>query len=70
MLKGRQWAEKAIAKDPKYAAAYATQGSLYWIDVLFHWSEYPAADLKRTAELAQHVLVLPSIPITPSDIRL
>lgn len=56
--KGRQWAEKAIARDPKYAAAYATEGSLYWTEVLFHWSENPAADLNRATELAQHALAL------------
>ena len=55
---GRQWAEKAIARDPKYAAAYATEGSLYWTDALFHWSENPAAELKRATELAQHALAL------------
>ncbi len=56
--KGRQWAEKAITRDPKYAAAYATEGALYWTDVLFDWSENPATDLKRAAELAQHALAL------------
>jgi adenylate cyclase len=56
--KGRQWAEKAITRDPKYAAAYATEGALYWTDELFDWSENPATDLKRAAELAQHALAL------------
>jgi adenylate cyclase len=56
--KGREWAEKAIALDPEYAAAYAQLGACYWIDVLFRWSENPAADLKRATELAQKALTL------------
>jgi tetratricopeptide (TPR) repeat protein len=56
--KGRQWAEKAIEKDPKYAQAYATLGALYWLDALYYWSEDPAADLKRATELAQQALAL------------
>ena len=55
---GRQWAEKAIEKDPKYAQAYALLGALYWFDALNYWSENPAADLKRATELAQQALAL------------
>ena len=56
--KGRQWAEKAIALDPEYAEAYASLGACYWIDVVFGWSQNPAADLERATELAQKALTL------------
>jgi adenylate cyclase len=56
--KGRQWAEKAIALDPDYAQAYAMLGACYWIDVLFGWSQNPAADLERATEMAQKALTL------------
>jgi adenylate cyclase len=56
--KAREWDEKAIALDPKYADAYAQLGACYWSDVLFRWSENPAADLARASELAQKALAL------------
>jgi adenylate cyclase len=54
--KAREWYEKAIALDPKYAEAYAQLGACYWSNVLFRWSENPAADLARASELAHKAL--------------
>jgi adenylate cyclase len=56
--KCRQWAEKGIEQDPKYAEASAQLGACYWVDVLFRWSQNPAADLERATELAQKALTL------------
>ena len=33
-------------------------GACYWIDVLFGWSQNPAADLERATEMAQKALTL------------
>jgi adenylate cyclase len=54
----RQWLEKAIALDPKFAAAYSFQAAIYQVDVLWQWSENPGADLERSSELAQKALAL------------
>ena len=64
--KARQWAEKAIALDPKFSDAYAFAGGILLVDVLFRWSENPQADLQRSFELAQKALALDDSNSMPS----
>jgi adenylate cyclase len=54
----RQWVEKAIALDPKFAEAYALLGWIYWMDAWNQWSENPQADLQRSSDLAAKALAL------------
>ncbi len=56
--KARQWAEKAVELDPKFAEAYALVGWTLWFDVWNQWSAKPQADLQRSTELAQKALAL------------
>ena len=56
--KARQWLEKAIQSDPKYAEAYAFLAGTYQGAVLFRWSANPQADVARASELAQKALSL------------
>jgi adenylate cyclase len=56
--KARQWVQRAIALDPKYADAYASLGWLHMMDVWNQWSENPRADLERASELGQKALAL------------
>jgi adenylate cyclase len=56
--KARQWLEKAVALDPKFAQAYAVLGLTYWWDVFTQWSEDPPADLRRSSALAHQALAL------------
>jgi adenylate cyclase len=56
--KARQWLEKAIALDPKFAQAYVALGSTYWWDAFAQWSGNPQADLQRASELAHQALAL------------
>ncbi|NOT55989.1 MAG: adenylate/guanylate cyclase domain-containing protein [Deltaproteobacteria bacterium] len=55
--KARQWYEKAIALDPRYAEAYATLGATYLYDWIFQWSQDPQT-LQRALELAQKAIVI------------
>jgi len=57
-LRARQWVQKAIELDPKYAQAYAFLGGNYSSSALFGWSEDPAADLAHAYELNQKALTL------------
>ena len=56
--KARQWIEKAIELDPKFAEAYALLGWSYLMDAWNQWSENPRADLEHASELAQKALAL------------
>lgn len=56
--KARQWLEKAIALDPKFAQAYGGLAWTYYFDVWNQWSPNPQADLKRSRQLAQKALAL------------
>jgi adenylate cyclase len=58
LAKARQWNEKAIELDPKYADAYAGLGWNYSIEWLYQWSDDPKADLARASELAHKALAL------------
>jgi len=55
--KARQWLEKAIDLDPKYAQAYAGLG---WNHPVATWNQWgdPRADLEDASELAQKALAL------------
>jgi adenylate cyclase len=53
----RQMYERAIAVDPKYAAAYAGISWTYLSDMLFQWSQDPQT-LARAFELAQQAVSL------------
>jgi adenylate cyclase len=55
--KARQWLQKAIDLDPKYAAAYAFLG---WLHMTASWNQWgdPRADLKDASELVQKALAL------------
>ena len=56
--KARQWGQKAIDLDPKYAQAYAGLGWILMTAVWNQWSENPRADLEHASELAQKALAL------------
>jgi adenylate cyclase len=56
--RARQWLEKAIQLDPKYAEAYAFLAGAYQGAVLFRWSTDSQADLARASESAQKALAL------------
>jgi adenylate cyclase len=56
--RARQWIEKTIELDPKFAAAYAFLGWTYYYDAWNQWSENPQADFERSRELAEKALAL------------
>jgi adenylate cyclase len=56
--KARQWDEKVIALDPKFAEAYASLGWTYWMDAWDQWSNNPQADLARSFEMAHKARAL------------
>jgi adenylate cyclase len=56
-VKARQWLEKAIALDPKYAEAYASLGWRYMYSAWNQWGD-PLADLEHASELGQKALAL------------
>jgi adenylate cyclase len=56
--RARQWLEKAVKLDPKFAEGYAFLGWTYWLDAVFRWSKNPEADLESSFELAQKALIL------------
>ena len=63
MIKGsnalsRQLAEKAIALDSKYAAAYRILAHTYWMDVPLRLTKNPKQSIARAMELAQKSLAL------------
>lgn len=56
-VQARQLFERAIALDPKFAAAYAALGFTYWQTWALQWSQDPAT-LERAFELAQKAIVM------------
>jgi adenylate cyclase len=56
--RAREWAEKAIALDPKSADAYAQLGWIYFFDAVSQWTANPQATLRSSIELAQKALLL------------
>jgi TolB-like protein/class 3 adenylate cyclase len=56
--KARAWLEKAIELDPSYAAAYASLGLTYWLEVRYpSWWGGPH-EVKRAFDLAQKAIQL------------
>jgi adenylate cyclase len=49
----RQWAQKAVELDPKFAGAWALMGWTHLFDVIFAWSKSPAESMKGALECAQ-----------------
>jgi len=56
-VKARQWFEKAVALDPRYADAYAVLGATYLYDWVFQWSQ-DLQTLQRALELTQKAIVI------------
>jgi adenylate cyclase len=54
--RAREWDEKAIELDPKFAEAYAFLGWTYCVDALNFWSQDREGGLKRSSELADEAL--------------
>jgi TolB-like protein/Tfp pilus assembly protein PilF len=49
----RQWAQKAVDLDPKFAGAWALVGWTYLNDVIFGWSISPSPAMERALECAR-----------------
>jgi adenylate cyclase len=54
----RQWAQKAVELDPKFAGGWAQLGWTYLWDVNFGWSESPDQSMKGALECAQRAIGL------------
>ncbi|MBL8895731.1 MAG: adenylate cyclase [Rhizobiales bacterium] len=55
-LEARALFEKAIAADPKYAAAYAWLGQTYLAEVFSGWTEFGAEVVDRAEEFGRHAV--------------
>ncbi len=56
--KAREWAEKALELDPKFAQAYAILGWTYLDDAWNQWSANPLGDLEHAMTAARKALAL------------
>ena len=54
----RQWAQKAVELDPKFAGAWALMGWTYLFDVSFGWSKSPPKSMEGALECAQKAIGL------------
>jgi adenylate cyclase len=54
----RQWAQKAVELDPKFAGGWAQLGWTYLWDVNFSWSQSPVQSMERALECAQKAIGL------------
>ena len=54
----RQWAQKAVDLDPKFAAAWALMGFTHLFDVNFGWSKSPVQSMGGALECAQKAIGL------------
>ena len=54
----RQWAQKAVELDPKFAGGWALMGWTYLWDVIFGWSKSPLQSMERALECAQKAIGL------------
>ncbi len=54
----RQWAEKAVELDPKFAGAWALMGWTHLFEVIFGWSKSPAQSMERALECGQKAIGL------------
>jgi adenylate cyclase len=52
----RQWAQKAVELDPKFAGAWAILGFTHFLDVYYGWGTAPVQSLKTAEECAQKSL--------------
>jgi adenylate cyclase len=54
----RQWAQKAVELDPKFAGAWALMGWTHLFDVIYAWSKSPVESMKGALECAQKAIGL------------
>jgi len=54
----RQWAQKAVELDPKFAGGWAQMGWTYLFDVMFGWTLSPVQSMERALECAQKAIGL------------
>jgi len=54
----RQWAQKAVELDPKFAGAWALMGWTHLFEVIFGWSKSPVQSIERALECAQKAIGL------------
>jgi adenylate cyclase len=54
----RQWVQKAVELDPKFAGAWAIMGWTHLWDVNFGWSKSPPESMKRALECGQRAIGL------------
>ena len=54
----RQWAQKAVELDPKFAGAWALMGWTHLWDVIFGWSISPVQSMERALQCAQKAIGL------------
>jgi adenylate cyclase len=54
----RQWAQKAIELDPKFAGGWAQLGWTHLFDVMFGWTLSPVQSIERALECAQKAIGL------------
>jgi tetratricopeptide (TPR) repeat protein len=54
----RQWAQKAVELDPKFAGAWALMGWIHAWDVTYGWSKSPPESMKGALECAQKAIGL------------
>jgi adenylate cyclase len=54
----RQWAQKAVELDPKFAGGWAQMGWTYLFDVMFGWTLSPVQSMERALECAQKAVGL------------
>jgi adenylate cyclase len=54
----RQWAQKAVELDPKFAGAWALMGFTHLFDVQYGWTLSPSQSMEKTLECAQKAIGL------------
>jgi adenylate cyclase len=54
----RQWAQKAVELDPKFAGAWALMGWTHLFEVIFGWSKSPAQSMEGALECTQKAIGL------------
>jgi adenylate cyclase len=54
----RQWTQKAVELDPKFAGAWALMGWTHLLEVIFGWSKSPVQSKERALECAQRAIGL------------